>query len=121
MKYRVHNSKYGYDEGLSCTNNGCPIIIFGDYIYEDVDDPENCVIEICSGIRDVDGNLIYENDLVSYEFNGELHENQLVKFSEEVAAFTFGGRSLADSFNYLVGIHSLMRNFKITGNFHDVN
>lgn len=121
MKYRVYNSEYGYDEDLSCTNDGCPIIIFGDYIYEDVDDPENCVIEMCSGIRDVEGNLIYENDIVSYDFNGELYENQLVRFSDRVATFMFGSRSLADSFNYLGGINSLMRNFKITGNFHDVS
>jgi hypothetical protein len=116
MLYRIYHKEYKYEEPFAVDQFGDIFLLFGDFIYEEIDDESPIKIERCSGVKDASGELIYENDIVSYDFNGETHENQLVTYCEKTASFKFGDRSLADTFNYLVGgIH----NFTITGNAHN--
>lgn len=120
MIYRIYHKKYKYEQPFSVDQFGDIFLLFGDFIYEDVHDASPIRVERCSGMNDIHGKLIYENDIVSYELNGKKYKFQLVKYCNKTASFKFGDRYLADSFNYLGGGTGIQQ-IEITGNIHENN
>ena len=66
FKFRVWDAlinEYRKEGTIQLSGNGQPFIIDGNMQPQDID---NVIIEQCTGLKDKNGKLIYENDIVQY-------------------------------------------------------
>jgi uncharacterized phage protein (TIGR01671 family) len=87
----THNNKYIYDAEMTYDDIGVRAECFG-YMVDDYYNYEY-IVEQCTGLKDTNGKLIYEGDIVKVIYNEEL--NTLSKqiypmlFNDKVAKFGF--------------------------------
>ena len=74
---------------------------------------EDCILMQCTGIKDRNGKLIYENDLVK-EISEEVEEDMLVAFDEDDAMFALVSSTDEYNFSLFYG-----EDLEIIGNIHE--
>lgn len=115
FKFRVWDSlinEYRKEGTIQLSGNGQPFIINGDMQPEDID---NVIIEQCTGLKDKNGKLIYEGDVLVF-VNGATHPI-IVTWNGIGWKFIRNGKRIEDAFECNTINHISM--CEIIGNIHN--
>ena len=122
FKFRVWNTE---------TNEylvGCFLVGGGNMIHDSVDyesflNKGNYIIEQCTGLKDKNGNLIYEGDIVCDR--GEIERvcdlPLVVEWSDRLCRFMFDNEKIGMRFNLTSIDGAESHNYEIIGNIHESN
>ena len=106
------------------TSNGqlCRVIIYEDGHTILTYPKDKYKLEFCTGLKDCNGKLIYEGDILEYTKNPRLILKTFISnviFNNEKACFGFYKNKLFYSFSEFDEVeHDLLKNIKIIGNIH---
>lgn len=92
-------------------------------LYPDNDHIENVVIEQCTGLRDKNGKLIYEGDVVIYEvfltdWSDEKRKGYGIVYYDD-NQHAFGVRTIKQTVASSFGLNKLVSEIEIIGNIHE--
>lgn len=118
LKFRVWDkyfNRYWIDSMIKC--NICWLF------YPDNENIENVIIEQCTGLKDKNGKLIFEGDVVIYEvFVSDWSDEKrkgygIVYYDDDQHAF--GVKTIRQTVTSSFGLNKLISNIEVIGNIHE--
>ena len=113
LKYRIYDTvdrEYVEVDAIRLTPNGVAVWLEET---EPAINPKRYIIELCTGLKDKNGKLIYEGDIVKTEWFDEKTIYQVV-WDEKMACFCFDGKDIFYLFDDLPADVT-----EIIGNVHE--
>jgi uncharacterized phage protein (TIGR01671 family) len=110
FRFRVWHKKFNKWIDIGFLRNGQGKLYVD---YNATDEQEDCIIEQCTGLRDKNGKLIYEGDLVKHKSWDEI-EKVIWDYTQIGFCFDNGaGTHRASDFEFILS------EFEIIGNIHE--
>lgn len=116
FKFRV------WDKERKCFFNDDEVVIYpnGEESFFNADyDFTECVVEQCTGLKDINGKLVYEGDILAEKFLGQIGRPGVVKYGEFNCSCCDGVYGWYIDVGDIRGLEEEYKNLVIIGNIHE--
>ena len=116
FKFRVYHKDHGWLEDCKIYTDGT-CAIYNGFSGCDVDiDLNDIIIEQCTGLKDKNGKLIFEGDIINYTVDGETFSG-ILEYGGYTGSLGFGYSSYCKTIGYLLAKFARIANEDITHKF----